>query len=173
MIFTAAQLVAHFVGDYLLQNTWMATRKTGSSVAALVHALVYILPFLFITRSLAALAVMVATHFAIDRWRLARYVVWARNWLAPRWRVLHTSHCFQEFNIEMRPHLTDEGEKNLMVAIKTTPLVTTVIRTHPWSQCCDTGFEPEIPAFLAIWLLIITDNIIHVGINALAIYLFG
>jgi len=24
-----------------------------------------------------------STHFAIDRWRLARYVVWAKNFIAP------------------------------------------------------------------------------------------
>lgn len=80
---TADQLVAHAVGDYILQSDWMATEKTKRSLAAAVHALTYTLPFLFITRSPAALALICGTHFVIDRWRLARYVVWAKNWLGP------------------------------------------------------------------------------------------
>jgi hypothetical protein len=82
-MFTADQLVAHAVGDYLLQSDWMATEKTRRHVAAAVHALVYTLPFVLLTRSPAALAFVAATHFAIDRWRLARYVCWAKNVLRP------------------------------------------------------------------------------------------
>lgn len=80
---TADQLVAHAVGDYILQSDWMATEKTKRSAAALAHAVTYTLPFLFLTRSLAALAAICGTHFVIDRWRLARYVVWTKNWLGP------------------------------------------------------------------------------------------
>jgi hypothetical protein len=80
---TADQLVAHAVGDYILQSDWMAQTKTKQSLAAAVHAITYTLPFLFITRSPAALAFICGTHFVIDRWRLARYVVWAKNWLGP------------------------------------------------------------------------------------------
>lgn len=80
---TADQLVAHAVGDYILQSDWMAQTKTKQSLAAAVHAITYTLPFLFITRSPAALAFICGTHFVIDRWRLARYVVWLKNWLGP------------------------------------------------------------------------------------------
>lgn len=79
MIFTGDQIVAHLVGDYILQSHWMATEKTKNSVAAAVHAVVYTLPFLLITQSVAALAVICGTHFVIDRWRLARFVVWLKN----------------------------------------------------------------------------------------------
>lgn len=78
-MFTAAQLVAHLMGDYVIQSDKMATEKTRSSLWAAVHALTYALPFLLITWSPAALAAMVLSHFVIDRWRLARYVVWAKN----------------------------------------------------------------------------------------------
>jgi hypothetical protein len=87
---TADQLVAHAVGDYILQSDWMATEKTRQSFAAACHAVVYALPFFVITASYAALIVIVATHFVIDRWRLARYVVWAKNWIGkrpPSWRA--------------------------------------------------------------------------------------
>jgi len=80
---TADQLVAHAVGDYILQSDWMATEKTKQNAAAAAHAFTYTLPFLFLTRSPAALAVIMGTHFVIDRYRLARYVVWAKNWLGP------------------------------------------------------------------------------------------
>ena len=80
---TADQLVAHAVGDYLLQSDWMATNKTRETVPAALHATVYTLPFLLLTRSPLALLIICASHFAIDRWRLARYVSWLANWLAP------------------------------------------------------------------------------------------
>ena len=76
---TADQLVAHAVGDYVLQSDWMANEKTRRSVAALCHVLTYALPFLFLRPSLAALVVIVGTHFVIDRWRLARFVCWLKN----------------------------------------------------------------------------------------------
>lgn len=79
MLFTGDQIVAHLVGDYLLQSHWMATEKTKKSIAAAVHAITYTLPFLLITQSPAALAVICGTHFVIDRWRLARFVVWLKN----------------------------------------------------------------------------------------------
>lgn len=83
-MFTADQLVAHVIGDYVLQSDWMALEKTKKSLAAAVHAVTYTLTFLFITQSVPALLVIAGTHFVIDRWRLARYVVWAKNLLAPR-----------------------------------------------------------------------------------------
>lgn len=76
---TADQLLCHAIGDYLLQSHWMATEKTRKSFAAAGHALFYGIPFFFLGASLAAWAVIVGTHFVIDRWRLARFVVWAKN----------------------------------------------------------------------------------------------
>lgn len=83
MFVTADQLVAHAIGDYILQSDWMATEKTRKSVAAAFHAATYSLPFLLLTTSWTALSMVAATHFVIDRWRLARYVCWAKNFLQP------------------------------------------------------------------------------------------
>lgn len=80
---TAGQLVAHAVGDYLFQSDWMAARKTVRFTVALLHAATYALPFLVLSPSPAALAVIVLSHAVIDRWRLARFVVWAKNQAAP------------------------------------------------------------------------------------------
>lgn len=132
---TADQLVAHAIGDYLLQSDWMANRKRSENIACFWHALAYGLCFLpFVLRAdpnphgAAAWLVIVGTHFLIDRYGLARYVVWAKNWLAPRWWM-----------------------------------------QAPWAQCQATGYPPERPPFLAVWLLIIADNILHVVINGLAL----
>lgn len=76
-------LLAHMVGDYLIQNDWMAQEKTNRWLPAVAHAATYGLPFLAITRDPLALAVIVVTHAAIDRYRLARHVVWVKNLLAP------------------------------------------------------------------------------------------
>ncbi len=76
---TADQLICHAIGDYVIQSHYMATSKTKSSLVALYHAATYAIPFLFLTPSLPALAVIVGTHFLIDRYRLARYVVAFKN----------------------------------------------------------------------------------------------
>ena len=85
-MFTANQFVAHLVGDYLLQSGWMAAEKSRNSWAALAHVLAYMVPFLLLTQEPIQLFWIVATHFVIDRWHLARYVCWARNQIAPSGR---------------------------------------------------------------------------------------
>lgn len=123
---TADQLVAHAVGDYLLQSDWMASEKTRRSIAALVHVATYALPFLLLRPSAAAYAVIMASHFVIDRWRLARYVCWAKNWVSP------------------------DGY-------------------DAWKYCTASGYNAEKPAWMAVWLLIIADNTLHVVCNAAAL----
>lgn len=127
---TADQLVAHMVGDYVIQSDWMANEKTKRSVAALVHAVSYALPFLFLRPSMLALLVVIATHFLIDRFRLARFVVFAKNFLAPR---------------DAWPS---------------------------WADCNSTGYPAARPPWLAVWLLIIADNAMHILINGLALSYF-
>ena len=83
MLITADQLVAHAVGDYIIQSEWMAKEKAKQHTAAAVHAATYTLPFLLLTKSAGALLIICITHFVIDRWRLARFVVWAKNYPWP------------------------------------------------------------------------------------------
>lgn len=42
-------LLAHLVGDYLLQSDWMANEKTKRRWPAWAHAITYGLPFLLVT----------------------------------------------------------------------------------------------------------------------------
>lgn len=77
------QLILHLLGDYVLQSDWMASNKTSAHIPALTHATVYSLPFLLLSPSFAAFAVILGTHFLIDRFRLARFLVFAKEHLAP------------------------------------------------------------------------------------------
>lgn len=120
-------LLAHLFGDYLTQSHWMATEKTKRWRPAWAHALTYGSPYLLVTRSLPALVVIIVTHAVIDHYRLARYVVWAKNLLAPK-----AYRC-------------------------------------PWSECSATGYPQDAPPWLAVWLLIIADNAMHLAINAAAV----
>ena len=74
-----AILLAHLVGDYLLQNDEMATKKTTSWAWALLHGAVYTLPFMLITLNPWALLIIGGTHAIIDRYRLAKHFIWAYN----------------------------------------------------------------------------------------------
>ena len=86
-----ARLIAHLAGDYIVQTSWMASEKTYRSAPAAAHAAAYTACFLPITRDWRRLSVIGTTHFAIDRWRLARHVTWAKNQLAPKaYRPDHT-----------------------------------------------------------------------------------
>lgn len=82
-------ILLHFVGDYLNQNNWMAQNKTKDWKPALVHALVYSLPFLFLIPNFYVWLPIFVTHYFIDRYRLAQYwiklVNW--NWKSTNWGV--------------------------------------------------------------------------------------
>lgn len=153
MFVTADQLVCHAIGDYILQSDYMAQTKTKRSVAALAHVVTYALPFLFLTRSWKALLFIVATHFVIDRWRLARYICWAKNFVAPKWLK--------------RPFLNELSSPPIWYEYPGD--VNPTLRNWPWWPCKDTGYLPTTPRFLAVWLMIITDNLMHVLCNAAAL----
>lgn len=74
------QLICHLLGDYVLQTDWMARTKVSSMFAAIIHALVYTLPFALITGFSWALAVIFSTHVLIDRYRLAGHIMRIKQW---------------------------------------------------------------------------------------------
>jgi hypothetical protein len=153
MLITADQLLCHAFGDYVFQSDYMASHKTRQSVAALAHAVTYTFSFLLLTRSVPALLVIFGTHFVIDRWRLARYVCWIKNFLQPKFLWTRTCSC-------------GPSEKCGPSCGKP---VTTLVRNYPWSECSATGYHEDRPAWMSVWLLIIADNCLHVVCNGLAI----
>jgi Protein of unknown function (DUF3307) len=77
--------IFHFVGDYLLQNDWMAQNKTKDNLPALIHAFIYSLPFCALLTGKHhgfnyCLQIVFVTHFFIDRFRLATYWIKLMNW---------------------------------------------------------------------------------------------
>lgn len=125
------QLIAHLVGDYVLQNHLMATRKTSSWLWAAVHALFYGLPFLLLVSAPWQWVVIVGTHAVIDRYRVAAW--WVRFW---------GIGCAGWLPIYLHRWLHREAE--------------------------DLVVDPA-PPFLAVWLLIIADNTLHLLINYLTL----
>lgn len=77
-------LVAHLVGDYLLQTHWMATEKLKRWWPAVIHGVVYTLPFLFFVWDWRALLIIAGTHIVLDRYRVARWICWFQSQFAPR-----------------------------------------------------------------------------------------
>lgn len=146
------QLILHLIGDYLTQSDWMAQNKTKWWVPAWIHASVYSLPFLILTgvstRGLIAWNVIIGTHFLIDRYRLARYVVWAKNWLGAPRKMTHIG--------------PGSPSKPAEVWTGNQP-------TPPWRFCKATGYPPTSPEWMAVWLMIIADNTLHLTINYCAL----
>lgn len=81
---TADQITLHLIGDYILQSDWMAQEKVKRAWPCLVHCWFYSIGFTALTLDYRALIVIFGTHYLIDRYRLARYVVWFKNKIAPK-----------------------------------------------------------------------------------------
>jgi hypothetical protein len=121
------QLLLHLLGDYITQTDWMANNKTKAWWPAVVHGMVYTIPFwYFLDLWILPALIIGGTHILIDHWRLARFVVFVKNWIT---------------NPKLR-----------------------------WIDCNRTGYPNTMPEWLSVWLLIITDNTLHLGINYLTIY---
>lgn len=81
------ELILHLIGDYVLQTEQMAVRKLHSWRWAIVHALVYSMPFFFYlgfingswTRGIKAWALIFVTHAVIDRMAVASIVCRIKN----------------------------------------------------------------------------------------------
>jgi len=87
------QLILHLIGDYLTQTDWMAKNKTSNLWIAFIHAFIYTLPFLLLSRSLVILGIIFITHALIDRYRLAKYIIYIKN-KSTDWK-LNWSNCSQ------------------------------------------------------------------------------
>lgn len=177
MFVTADQIVCHLVGDYLLQSDWMANEKTKRLLPAFIHAVSYAVPFLVLlvlesvpwTRWAAPLAIIIVTHALIDRFRLARYLCWLKNFQAGRWIRLEFSRATPAppAYAAIAKRAIRKGEMSPDLS----GLVVASIRNYPWSECSATGYHKDKPIWLTCWLLFIADNTVHLLINALALKL--
>jgi hypothetical protein len=138
--------LAHLFGDYVVQTDHMARHKVATPespegrLEAAQHALTYTACHLPVTRNWKALTVIGGTHYVIDRYRLAKYVVWARNQIAPA-ESRYPLHEAGPFGQKMSPTEKDGYlyKKGHLIA--------------------------DGPDWLNGWLLFICDNSIHLAIN--------
>jgi hypothetical protein len=178
---TGDQIAAHLVGDYLLQSQWMADQKTRRLLVAAIHALTYSAAFYFLRPSLPAWLVMVVTHALIDRYRLARYVVWLKNCLSPfnvlgalrlisPWRCRHPA-WLRNFEPDVYAFICACGaRKDCGVwSEEWSDHPGRLSSNPPWAECSATGYQKDLPPWLATWLLIIADNILHLIINGICL----
>ena len=73
MNFNIPYLLAHFIGDFLLQSDWMATRKKQSNIACSIHVILYMLPFIFVELSLIQFILIAFQHWIQDR---SKFIAW-------------------------------------------------------------------------------------------------
>lgn len=153
---TYALILAHLIGDYVLQSHVMATRKTSSWRWAFIHAAFYSLPLLPLilwfatewTQAGLALAIIGGTHAVIDRLRIAaRWCEW--------YGVGHPGiwvHAPRAMLAAWARWLTRHGYR------------------HGWDDVTRVFPFEAPPPFLGVWLTIIVDNTLHLAINGLVFW---
>jgi hypothetical protein len=148
------QLILHLFGDYVTQSDWMDQNKTKESYPALIHSLIYGVPFAMLAfyapHPDLAMCIIIGSHFFIDRFRLARYVVWLKNWWGPK------KAWYRE------PNGVTDIDNGIVTQFCTQP-------TPPFADCAATGYPPNRPVWLSVWLLIAADNTMHLAINYIAL----
>lgn len=85
------QLILHLIGDYITQTDKMASKKLVNIWYAFLHAFIYSVPFLLLDISITAFLVIFISHAIIDRYRVAKYIIFFRNKLHDR--TLQWSDC--------------------------------------------------------------------------------
>lgn len=146
------QLLCHLFGDYITgQSDWMALNKNKRSIPCLVHVFLYTLTFLFLTTSWKALLVIGVTHFLIDRFSLARYLIWVKNHINPHfeyapWKWSKNTGYYD---------ITDKQLEQPTGGDREAFEVETGITTRPM--------------WITVWLYIISDNTLHLLCNWLAL----
>lgn len=170
------ELLAHLVGDYVLQNHAMATRKTSSWAWALLHAVFYGLPFLLLTTDWRALAVIVGTHAVIDRLRLARY--WVEFWgvgvegRVIAWVMRARGYVLGEVLVKPDVVETRWVRRGALSFAERRPDYVALPELHGYLLAHSVARTADAPPFLGVWLLILVDNTLHLCINHAALATF-
>jgi len=134
-------LLCHLVGDYFLQSDWMAINKTKSWWPCYLHASLYASVFF---------VAMLVGLLPLKWWALI--VIYATHFLIDRTYPARYI-CYV---------------KNFMAPRSW---------WRPWKDCSATGYligdsskDPAAkPPWMAVWLMIIVDNTLHIAINYAAL----
>ena len=139
------KLIFHGIGDYFLQTDFQALNKKKRTWLGfrmcLKHCITYSLPFLLIGSWKAVLVIFV-THFIIDRTNLVSYcLAWKNN---------------------VKKYLIHDQQGYL----KETSKDEATVVTYDISNC---GLPLDRPFAIAVWLNIISDNLLHLICNYFAL----
>jgi hypothetical protein len=135
------QFLCHLVGDYFFQSDWMALNKNSKTIPCLVHVILYTIIFLFITHSLLALFLIAFTHFIIDRWSVAKYIIYIKNFINPTFSYYPFEKCC------ITGYYDDWMNRESF-----------------WEK--DEAEPSKVrPKFITTWLYIISDNTLHLLCN--------
>ena len=146
------QLLAHLVGDYLLQSDWMAMNKSKRTIPCLDHVIVYTSVFLTLTTNLYALAIIGGVHFLLDRFPIiVRRLIWLRNHIGPTMKYVPFALC----------SITGCYDN-----------VRNEVENKPYTREQINGVSPRLN-YVTVWLYIITDNLLHLLTNYLALKYFA
>lgn len=69
-------IYAHLIGDFIIQNDWMAKGKKNRSWICGIHVITYTIPFVLTGLSWKVLGLIALQHFLQDRTNI---VVWFMN----------------------------------------------------------------------------------------------
>ena len=76
------QIFLHLIGDYLIQNDWMALNKKSKTLkgelACQIHCILYALPFLFIGSWYSVLGIYIS-HYILDRTNIVAWYLAVKN----------------------------------------------------------------------------------------------
>jgi len=139
------QLLLHTIGDYWLQSDWMALNKSKKTLNCLVHCVVYTSLFLFLTTSIWALSFIFLTHFLIDRFPIiVRKLIYWKN---------HFPCGYPEWDLCASTGYYDDSPYN------------------PKKPSSDMVKKMGAPRhfFITIWLYIVSDNLLHLLCNFIAL----
>jgi hypothetical protein len=60
-------IYAHLIGDYIIQNDWMAQNKKKSDLHCAIHVVTYMIPFLLCGLNWWQMLLIAAQHYHSDR----------------------------------------------------------------------------------------------------------
>lgn len=137
-------VLGHFVGDYLLQNNWIALNKSKKWLPCLTHILIYTLAICVATWAFNPwwILVVVLSHLPIDRWSLAE-----------KWLKFTKGRTLEGFI------------KSKQTVIKNDQIGGTLVHNEPCTAM------DSLQAGFSTFVYIVVDNTFHILLMVAGMYL--
>lgn len=106
-------VLAHLIGDYILQNDWMAINKKKSNFACFVHVVTYMIPFLFTGIVWWLLIIIAVEHYIQDRTNIVKWFMIKKGsdkFATDMWGVIVTDNILHILFIASVLALTSQSQ---------------------------------------------------------------